>query len=175
MEAVARGWLVGVFALALVTPALAQESKSAALAKELTDALDKAKSSTVAAKDPSQPDVFVAAMYLPGTLLVVSAKFAAPAAMNAIVAKKDYQEAYVDIQSASDPATKVFVQDQGADGLKMKTFDGFDTAKGSVSFDGDWKKAKAASEQDYQKSFTDADEQYAKMLTTLLAAIKKPS
>ena len=44
-----------------------------------------------------------------------------------------------------------------------------------MMFDGDWKKAKAASEEEYQKAFSDADDQYSKMLTTLLAALKKAS
>ena len=173
MKRAVHGCLVGGLVLSLAASALAQESTSAALAKQLTDALDAAKSTTFAAPDGSQPNGFVAAMYLPGTLLVVSARFAAPAAIASTIAKKDYQEAYIDLQSASDTSTKIFVQDFNADGLKFKTFDSLDTAKGSTTFDGDWKKAKAASEEDYQKAFSDADSLYAKMLTTLLTALKK--
>jgi hypothetical protein len=44
--------------------------------------------------------------------------------------------------------------------------------KPSLAFDGDWKKSKLASEQDYNKALGDADERYAKMLEQLLAGLK---
>jgi hypothetical protein len=160
--------------LGVAGSATAQESRSSALAKQFTDALGGANLMAIAAKDASQPDVYVAAMSVPGMLLVVSSKFSVPAALDDKLLKKDYQDVYLDLQSASDAATKMFIQDVNADGLKFKTFDVVDTAAGSRTFDGDWKKAKAASEQAYQKSFADTDEQYAKMLSLLLAALKKP-
>lgn len=172
LTAAQRGCLVGALVLSFAATVRAQESKSSALAKQLTDALDGAKLTAIAAKDPSQQDVFVAGMYLPGMLLVVSAKFSVPAALTPKIEKKDYAEAYLDLQSASDASTKFFVQDRDADGLKFETFDSLDTAAGSTTFDGDWRKSKAASEEQYQKTFADADAQYAQMLTTLLAAAK---
>jgi len=58
------------------TAAAAQESKSVALAQTLTTLLDGAKLTAIAAKDPSDPDAFVAAMYFSGSqLLIVSAKY----------------------------------------------------------------------------------------------------
>ena len=174
LMAIVRGGVAGALVLSLAATALAQESKSAALAKQLTDALDAAKTTTIATK-AEPPDGYVAAMSLPGVLLVVSAKYSVPSILDAKIAKKDYQDAYADLQTASDAATRVFIQDLGADGLRFRTFDSVDVAKGSTTFDGDWKKAKAASEQDYQKIFNDTDDQYAKMLATLLAALKKSS
>ena len=41
-------------------------------------------------------------------------------------------------------------------------------------FNSDWK-AQKMSEQDYMKVFNDADERYAKILTALLAQVKKTS
>lgn len=176
MNAVSRSCLGGLLALALALPAAAQESKSAALAKQLAAALDEAKLSSLAVKDPTRPDVFIAALYYPGSmLLVVQAKMTAAAALTQKIEKKDFQEAYVDLQSASDHETKVFVQDSGGDGLKMKTFDSIDTHDRSVTFDGDWKKQKFASEQEYQKSFDDADARYSQMLTALIGSLKKTS
>ena len=67
------------------------------------------------------------------------------------------------------------MQDASADGLKMKSFDSVDTHDKSIMFDGDWKKQKFGSEQEYQKAFEDADGQYVKMLTTLLGGLKKMS
>ena len=120
--------------------------------------------------------MFVAALYYPGSmLLVVSAKMTASAALAEKIAKKDFQDAYVDLQSASHPETKVFIQDNGADGLKMKTFDSADHGVKSVTFNGTAKKQKFASEQEYQKTFDDADAQYTKMLTALVGSLKKTS
>ena len=48
--------------LSLSTAASAQESKSAPLARQLAAALDAAKLDAIAAKDPSAPDIFFAAL-----------------------------------------------------------------------------------------------------------------
>ena len=173
MGAPVRAAVAGTLVLWAALSAVAQESKSAPLAKQLTQALDAAKMTALAARDPGQRDGYVAALYLPPTLLVVAARYSVPVLLDAKIAKKQYQDAYVDLQSASVSGSKVFVQDLNADGLQFGTFDSVDTPKGSITFDGDWKKAKAASEQEYQKSFVEADEQYAKMLEVLLAAMKQ--
>jgi hypothetical protein len=163
---------------ALRTPvASAQDSKSAALAKQLVQALDAAKLDSMAATDSATPGAFVAVLYIPGTqLLVVSAKYAAPPLLTDKITKKDYRDVYVDLQSASVRGSKVFVTDQGADGLVAKpgdnAADSWDEGDKSVNFDGDWKKAKIA-ETDYTKTFNDADVKYAAMLSTLLAEAKK--
>jgi hypothetical protein len=180
MPAVVRVWLAGVLAVAVSATALAQESKSAALAKELSAALDAAKLDSIAAKDPAKPDVFVAALYFPGTqLLVVTAQYAAPLAMNDRLAKKDYREAYLDLSSASVPGSKVFIEDLGANGLVARprdneAFDAYDGGGKRVSFDGDWKKQQL-SEEDYMKAFSAADARYSEILTALLAQAKKTS
>jgi len=164
-----------------VAPAVrAQETKSAALAKQLTAALDAAKLDAVAAKDGSTPDTFVAALYFPGAqLLVVSAKYSAPQLLDARLIKKEYRDTYIDLSSASVPETKIFVQDGGADGLRAKreenqAFDIYEAAGKPTTFDGDWKRQKI-SEQDYMKAFSSADDRYASMLSALLAQLKKTS
>ena len=164
---------------ASVPSASAEDSKSAAAAKELVQALEAAKLEAIATPDPATPGVFVAALYSPGTqLLVVSAKYSAPPLLVDRITAKDYQAVYVDLQSASVRGSKVFVMDQAADGLLPKlsgdssAADSFDEGDKSVSFDGDWKKAKVT-EADYNKSFADADERYAKLLSMLLAQAKK--
>ena len=107
--------------VAMSTTAAAQEPKSAALAKELTALLDAAKLTAIAAKDTADPDAFVAAMYFPGSqLLVVGAKYSPAVLLNEKLAKKDYQEIYIDLNSASVASTRVFVEDLGADGLKAE-------------------------------------------------------
>src|SRR5919202_416132 len=104
MKAVARACLVVGLGLALSAAAQAQESKSAPLAKQLVAALDEAKLDSIAAKDPSTPDVFVGVLYFPGSpLLVVSAKYTAPQLLDARLAKKEYRDVYIDLNSASIP------------------------------------------------------------------------
>jgi hypothetical protein len=183
MSAVARAWLAPILVVltaAGATTALAQESKSAALTKQLSAALDAAKLDSIAAKDPAKPDVFYGALYFPGIqLLVVSAQYAAPMAMNDRIDKKDYREAYLDLSSASVPGSKVFIEDLGANGLVAKPregepFDGYDVAGKRIAFDGDWKKQQL-SEDDYMKAFAAADEKYSQILTALLAQAKKTS
>ncbi len=165
-------------AAAVIPAASAQDSKSSVVAKELVQALDAAKLESIATADPAVPGVFVAALYIPGSeLLVVSAKYAAPPLLVDRITAKDYQAVYVDLQSASVKGSKIFIQDQGADGLMAKpsgdnAADSWDEGDKSLSFDGDWKKAKIA-EADYTKAFKDADERYAKMLSMLLAQAKK--
>jgi hypothetical protein len=179
-RAALSGSLAAALVLSLASTAAAQDAKSVALAKQLSAALDAAKLDTIAARDPSNPDTFVAALYFPGAqLLVVSAKYAAPQLLDARLSKKEYRDTYIDLSSASIPETKVFVQDAGADGLRAKRdegqpFDIVETSGKPVMFDGDWKKQKM-SEQDYMKAFTAADDRYAEMLTALLAQLKKTS
>jgi hypothetical protein len=175
MTAVARGCFGTLLVLALAVPASAQDSKSAPLARQLAAALDAAKITALAVPAPAQPDSFVAALYYPGTLLVVQAKYAAAPLMHDKIAKQMYQDVYVDLQSASVAGTKVFVTDTGADGLQMKSPDSIDRGEASLTFDGDWKKSKLASEDEYNKAFTTADDDYSKMLTALIAGMKKTS
>ena len=169
--------LTAVLSLLLVSGAFAQEGKSPALAKQLTAALDAAKLDSVAAKDPDQPDRYVAALYFPGAqLLVVSARYAAPALLDDRLAKKDHREIYMDLQGASIAETKVFIEDRGADGLKSTRSDGqvVDAHEGDgkrTAFDGDWK-AQKLSEDSYLKAFSAADEQYSRMLTALIAGLR---
>jgi len=166
--------------LAAVCSALAaaQDSKSALVAKELVQTLDAAKLDSMAAPDPATPGTFIAVLYIPGTqLLVVSAKYVAPQLLTDKITSKDYRDVYVDLQSASVRGSKVFVTDQGADGLSAKpsgdnAADSWDEGDKSVTFDGDWKKAKVT-EADYTKTFNDADDRYAKILSMLLTQAKK--
>jgi hypothetical protein len=171
---------LGLVALAgfLLVPSTlsAQDSKSAAVAGELTRLLDEMKLDAVAARQGTEQ--FVAALYFQGSqLLVVGGKYSAPDRLTYLIGQKQYRDVYADLSSASEKTTKVFVMDLGANGLKFKRennepFDTVDSAGGSVAFNGDRGKL---SEDDYKKVFTTSDEQYTSMLQTLLVALKKPS
>jgi hypothetical protein len=173
------GAAVALAVAAVMTPALASEqaSKSALVAKELTATLDAAKLDCIAASDPAKPGEFVAALYIPGAqLLVVSAKYSAPSLLVDKISKKEYRDVYMDLHSASVAGTKIFVQDQLADGLAPKPDndqpgDAWEEGTKTLTFEGS-KKAKM-NDAEYDKVFADADTRYAKVLSLLLAQVKK--
>ena len=172
--------LVALLVASLARPALAQESKSAPLAKQLSAALDAGKLDCIAAKDPAAPDVFMAALFFSGAqLLVISGKYSAPGLLLDRLGRKEYRDIYMDLNGAAAADTKVFIQDGGGDGLKAKrddnqVFDIVEISGKQTMFNSDWK-AQKISEQDYMKVFGDADDRYAKILTALLAQVKKTS
>ena len=171
-----------LFAGLLLTPAVAlaqaQDSKSATLAVELVGLLDSKKLDSVAAQQGT--DRYVGALYFPGAqLLVVSGKYSAPARMKDLLGKKEYREVYLDLSSASEQQSRVFVMDLGANGLRFKRednepFDTADVAGKNQTFDGDWGRAKI-SEAEYRKIYSSTDQQYTEMLQALIAELKKPS
>lgn len=179
-----RTWGAFLGAVLLLAPVAvyAQEGKSASLAKQLAEILDKQAGDmkVIAARMPGTQDEYAAAMYFPGSqLLVVSARYSVPVLLNEKLGKKDFREIYIDLNSASIPDSKVMISDLGADGLKSKPndnspFDSVDRAGKAVAFNGDWKKAKLT-EADYMKAFSEADDLYAKILEALLSQAKKTS
>jgi hypothetical protein len=163
--------------LAGTAPVAFQASKSSG-AKTLAEALEAAKLDSIAAPDPSDPNAFVAALYVSGSqLLVISAKYAAPPLLTAKIKSRDYRDVYIDLSAASVAGSKVFIIDQNCDGLFSKPNDNgapdsWEAGKQQISFDGEWRKAKM-SEQDYMKAFVEADEHYAKIIALLTAQVKQ--
>ncbi len=157
--------------------AQAQESKSTPLVGELLKVLEQMKLDTVAA---ASADGFVGALYVPGSqLLVVSGKFASPVRAAILIDRKLYRDLYGDLNNAAELATKTFISDLGADGLKFRRannnqpFDTADVGNKSYRFDGDWGKQKL-SRDEYTKVFQATDEHYAQMLQALIDQLKKP-
>jgi hypothetical protein len=177
VSSVFRACVAALLVFAAAPAAFAQQSKSAALAAELTALLDQMKLDSVAA---SSADHFVGALYFPGSqLLVIKAKYSAPDHIKYLITTKAYRDAYVELNSTTDQESKVFVSDLGANGLQFKRekklpFDTAELAGKTIAFDGEWNKAKL-SEQDYTRTYTTTDEQYAQMLQALIATLKKPS
>jgi hypothetical protein len=172
-----RGCAVIITALLLWAPlASAQEAKSPDLVKQLTQLLDQKKLDSIAAPDAQNAGIFAAALYFPGSqLLVVSAKYAAPVLLNDKIAKKDYRDVYIDLSSASVAGTKMFIIDANADGLTPKpgedqAGDSYENGKTQVAFDGA-KKAKM-SDAEYAKVFSDADTAYCRVLQLLINQLK---
>jgi hypothetical protein len=168
--------LSAVLAAVASAPAAAQDSKSAATAKQFAQALEAAKLDAMAAADPSSPDSFVAAIYIAQTqLLVVAAKYAAPSLLADKIRTGDFRGVYMDLHAAATSGTKVFVQDVGPDGLVSRSGnnDSWEEGNKTTTFDRQWKKTKTT-EADYLKVFADADDRYAKMLSLLLAQARQP-
>ncbi|MBI2223243.1 MAG: hypothetical protein HYU53_18800 [Acidobacteria bacterium] len=162
-----------------VVPVSAQEARSAAAAKALAQLMEKGQMDSIAAALPDAGDAFVAAMFIPGELMVVSAKYSAPSLLREKIMKKEYRDVYVDLNSAALPKSRVFIEDLNLDGLVAKPEDnvGFDTYEspdGRWAFDGEWRKQKL-SEDEYRKRFAEADALYGRLLDALLAELKKPA
>ena len=181
MSAVARVWLAGVLALVVSATAHAQESKSAALAKELSAALDAAKLDSIATKDPAKPDVFFGALYFPNTqLLVVSAQYSAPLAMNETIRQEGLPRGVSGSVAARRcrhrKCSSRISAPTGSSPNRKTTRRSIPTrpAGKRIAFDGDWKKQQL-SEDDYMKAFAAADERYSQMLAALIAQAKKTS
>ena len=156
--------------------ARAQDAKSGELVKQLTGLLDQKKLDAIAVADAQAPGSYIAALYFPGTqLLVVSAKYSAPQLLTELLARKEYKAVYAELSSASVPGSKVLVNDIYANGLMPRPSGSNppDSVEGgpSVTFDGGWRKAKIT-EADYNKAFSDADAAYTRVLQALITQLK---
>jgi hypothetical protein len=158
--------------------AVAQESKSQPLAKQLAAALDAAKLDSLAAPDPSTPGVFVGVLYFRGgQILAVSTKYAAPAAIEYKLAQKAYRDIYLDLSAGQPVPGRLFVEDMGADGLQAKrqgaqAFDSVELDGKKVVLNAQPRPQKLTASE-YDTAFATADERYAQLLNALLAQLKK--
>jgi hypothetical protein len=175
--------LCGLLLSALLAPAVsgnawAQEPKSAAPAKELSQLLAAKKLESIAARMPDSKEEFIGALAFPGQLMVVWARTTAPAVVNEKLMRKEYREVYIDLNSASVVDSRHFVTDLGPDGLKWRPdnkqgpSDSHDLGVKSMRFDGNWREAKM-SEADYMKAHAEADAAYAKAIQALIDELKK--
>ncbi|HEX7088292.1 MAG TPA: hypothetical protein VF198_18180 [Vicinamibacterales bacterium] len=163
----------------LVGPAAAQDSRSEAPTRELVSLLDKQKLDAIAARIGEEE--FAAALYIPGVqLLVVSAKYTAPALLNEKIINRNYRDVYLDLSAASVPESKLFIEDMRADGLhpRRKGDDPFDIVTRGTNapflLDGETK-AKKISEAQYERTFAEADAEYERIIQALLTEIRKTS
>jgi hypothetical protein len=170
--------LVASSAFLVSAPVQAQESRTAALAKELAGLLDRGKLDSIASREQGSEDRFVAALYFPGAqMLVISAKYAAPPLLNEKIVNRQYREVYLDLNAATDPASRVVIEDFQANGIRPdreddQPFDFYTKGSGSrVQFDGDYKKQQL-SEDAYTKAFAEAEAVYGRMLESLIAQVK---
>lgn len=164
--------------LTVAAPPAAQNTtpRSAALARELVDLLTKQKRDSIAARDPIERDRFIAAMMYPGQLMVITGKYTVPVLLDEKISFGKFMDVYVELNGAAVPDSKLFIEDQFADGLvanrKQLPFDSVVTGSSkTMLFDNDPRKQKMSREE-YAKAFSDADEKYSKLLELLLAQAK---
>ena len=171
-------WAMGIstlFALGAVLATAAGVAQSSPdLAAELVRLMNERKVTAWSARDPADEGRFVAAMLTGQQLLVIRARYSAPALLRERILKSEHQQVYGDLHSAGDRPGRVFVIDSGADGLKLSR-DSSDVcwrdAETQTIFNLDWKGQKLK-EADYRRRFEDDDKSYAEMLSTLISAIK---
>ncbi|MEE2613127.1 MAG: hypothetical protein VX975_04820 [Acidobacteriota bacterium] len=151
--------------------AAAQGSASGPLAQQLVAALDGAQLDSIAAKDTEGDDRYVAALFFPGQLLVVSARYEVPLYADEKIAIGNYRDLYIDLNTAFIAGTKILITDGGADGLRDDDpADSVDTGGRLVRFGGDWV-GQQLSQAEYTTVFNEADAGYARMLRALLAEV----
>jgi hypothetical protein len=171
-----RLFVLGGLILGAALPVHAQDPASAAPARELSQLLASRKMDSFAARIPGSPDEFAATLVFPGQMIVIWAKFSAPAVLNEKLLKGEFREAYLDLNSASAPEHRYIVTDLGADGLgrgaKDQPADSYDVGNKSMRFTGNWRAVKM-NEKDYMKAHADADAEYTRVLGVLLEQIKK--
>lgn len=169
--------VMAALSFALAAPAVAQQSASMPLAKELGTLLDQKKLDSVAARMPGDDNRFVAALYYPNSqLLVVSASYSVPALLQEQIWGQRYRDVYAALHSGGTVDGKFFVYDNAADGLPPSSAAPqpdivYENGVQQVMLNGDWRGQKL-SKDEYQKRIDEADPRYAKMLAALLAELK---
>lgn len=163
--------------LLAAAPQASAPSASAALTKELIATMGSRQLDAIAAADPTVPGRFVAAMVYPGVqVLIVRSQPQSASDTASRISYRLYRDAYSDVQQPASNDGKLFIQDMGADGLNALgagTVDiMYEDGTRQTIFDGNWKKQKL-SQADYQKKFSAADAEYARMLSLLLAELKR--
>ena len=116
-------------------------------------------------------------MVYPGVqVLIVRSEPPSAADTSSRISYRLYRDAYADVQQPAKSAGKLFIQDMGADGLSAAGNGSVDImyedATRQTVFDGNWKKQKLT-QAEYQKKFSTADAEYARMLSLLIAELKR--
>ncbi len=152
----------------------AERSQSATLARTFTDLMAARHLEAIAVQDRSDASRFIAALFFPGSqLLVIAQRYPVPAHLQALVQREDYRQVYLDLQATPDPASQVFFHDLQADGLILDGGDVFyEEITRQTVFGGSWRKDHEIGERDYLETYRRADGAYAMLLRQLIEALE---
>ena len=157
--------------------ARADDWKSRAATQALLQQMESRNADAIAARDPEDPTRFIAALRLPGQLLVVSAVHPSADLVAGRLDRGEYRDVYMDLQATPQQDTKFFVQDLDADGIALEgrgqAFDIIHEGGTALSCDGKWKST-TMKEDEYRQRITTADERYARLLTVLAGHFAEP-
>jgi len=151
---------------------------SADAAHGLVSLLDRFGLDAIATVDPEQPGTFVAALYIPGSqLLVVHARHPSMDGIRQRLAARQFREVYLDLQGTPTREGKFFVQDARADGI-LSALPGsgdvdvlYEDGQRQILFNGDMI-AQHLTAAKYDAKLASADSRYARMLTLLTSAVR---
>lgn len=131
-----------------------------------------------AVEDPNHAGRFVAAIYVGGHILAISALHPAPAFVRREITAGNYRQVYSVLSTSANREGRLFVEDVGESGLtpRRDPSGSFDlTWRDSASetmFDGDWR-AQKLSEAEYHRRFAIDEREYLEMLRLLAGPLKK--
>jgi hypothetical protein len=163
-----------LFSATVTTPTWADDWQSTAPARSLAEQMASMRTDAVAVRDPERPERFIAALSLPGQLLVVSATHPSVDLVAQRLDRREFRDVYIDLQGTPARDSKFFVHDMSADGLSLdghgEAFDVVHDGDAALTCDGRWKAAKLK-EGDYRERISKADARYARMLHLLAGAL----
>jgi len=167
--------LTALIVAVLASPALAEDWQSQQATHRLLEQMEIQKSDAIAVRDPERPDRFMAALRLPGQLLVVSATHPSADLVAQRLQQGQFREVYLDLQGTPARESKFFVHDMAADGLNLEgrgaAYDVIQEGALTLTCDGRWKEAKFK-EDDYRQRLAEADVRYARILGLLVGALE---
>jgi hypothetical protein len=153
-----------------VVPATAEDFTSSAAAQTLLRQMEASQADAVAVRDPDRPERFIAALRLPGQLLVVSATHPSVELVAQRLESGDYRGVYMDLQGTPAQTSKFFVHDMEADGLSLsgrgEAYDMIYDAGDSLACNGRWKDT-TLDKDAYHERVAQADARYARLLGLL--------
>ena len=160
-----------------VSSLAAHEPTSRDAAGALISAMTARQLDAVATPDPSEPGRFIAALHIKGSqLLVISARYSAPALLDAAIAAGKFRDVYVDLNAGGERDARFFVIDLGADGLRDDSKPGqpFDMtwrdAVTQTTYNGEWN-TQHLTQAEYRRRFTADETQYLRLLDLLTKAV----
>ena len=167
-----KTWGLLLALVGIVASAAADElAKSREPARKLVQLLEARRLTAVAATDPQVTGRFIAAIYIPGSaLLVVGATSPSVDAVRYRIEQRQYQDVYLDLQSTPTVQGRLFVQDAAADGLTWSA-DGSDV---DVAHE-DGARATLFTKQHARgaaQTYARTDAEYARMLSQLITTLE---